>query len=163
MRRPRAGDERSSRTRAAPGLRPGILRSPARSSLTAGPARPVRYRDGAVTRKAPRSPGRGGAKRFPEKRGPAPKGERCDGAPRGATCRKRYVTTTHDAPLGAPSPRYFEGRGTGRRPNRGPQRIRAVWRARSLAMPASGRGIRTNRELLYELLFGYIRALFRSG
>ena len=44
---------------------------------------------------------------------------RRDGAPRGATCRKRYVTTTKDAPLCAPSPRYFEGRGTGRRSTRG--------------------------------------------
>ena len=35
MRRPRGGDERSSRTRAAPRLRPGPLGVPARSSLTA--------------------------------------------------------------------------------------------------------------------------------
>ena len=89
MRRPRGGDERSSPTRAAPGPRPGILRSPARSSLTAvgsagrvgSPFHPWRVA-AAKDRKA--------RQELSRKRGPAPEGERRDGAPRGARIlRKR--------------------------------------------------------------------------
>ena len=76
--------------------------------------------------------------------------------------RKRYVTTTKDAPLGAPSPRFCEGQGLedglpGAAKNTGGL-------ARPLLSYAHKWGRdKTNRELLYGFLFGYIRALFRSG
>ena len=59
MRRPRAGDERSSRSRAAPGLRPGAIRPPARSSLTAGREACPRF-DGAAAQKGLRPKAEGG-------------------------------------------------------------------------------------------------------
>ena len=91
MRRPRGGDERSSPSRAAPGLRPGTLGSPARSSLTAGREACPRLFDKAA-QKGPASKQAGGrVKRSVRKRGPAPNRRR-DGAPRGATCRRRHVT-----------------------------------------------------------------------
>ena len=118
---------------------------------------------------------------------------------------RRHVPETvrdydsNDAPLGAPSPRIFEGGGTERRPTRGRKEYGRLVRAsypspagegrraqrsrvgfvrditRSCAPPGRSRsarvppsperrgGIRKNRELLCRRLFGYIRALFRSG
>src|ERR1019366_9093835 len=85
MRRPRAGDERSSRTRAPPGLRPGAaLRPPARSSLTAGANARQKARPGAVWTLRWR-------------------------AERRHTFARRCDLRPNDAPLGAPSPHFLRG------------------------------------------------------
>src|ERR1035437_7180827 len=84
VRRPRAGDETPPppSSRAAPGLRPGTLRSPARSWLTAGRQPCPRLLD-KVAQKGPASKEpQGEAKRNVRKRGPA-LSRRRDGAPRG--------------------------------------------------------------------------------
>ena len=104
------------RTRAASGLRPaGHYGLPARSLAD------------------------GGRLTTPEKRGPAPEGERRDGAPRGARvlARERGTQRTMVAPLGAPSPLALFVRGDEERPRSGggettaypaPQRNRAAER-----------------------------------
>ena len=77
------GRASQARTRAASGLRPaGHYGLPARSLAD------------------------GGRETTPEKRGPAPEGERRDGAPGGARVleRERGTQRTMVAPLGAPSP-----------------------------------------------------------
>ena len=62
---------------------------------------------------------------------PAPEGRRCDGAPRGARALEREYGTerTMVAPLGAPSPSSWRGRGEGTTAYPAPQRIRALTRA----------------------------------
>jgi hypothetical protein len=76
MRRPRGGDERPSPSRAAPGLRPGALGPPARSSLTVvGSAGRV----GVAARQADEANWRQDSERHARsqsrKRGPAPEGK----------------------------------------------------------------------------------------
>src|SRR5258707_2737446 len=112
-----AGVVSQPRTRAASGLRPaGHYGLPARSLAD------------------------GGRLTTPEKRGPAPEGERRDGAPGGARvlARERGTQRTMVAPLGAPSPLALFVRGDEERPRSGggettaypaPQRIRATKRA----------------------------------
>ena len=101
----RGHGETSPRTRAAPGLRPGPLRVPARSWLTAGRSGLPEARTERLTQKAPRSSGRRQDKAV---RGQSAARRRSENAamahrkaPRTANgaCTRRKV-----APVGAPSP-----------------------------------------------------------
>ena len=85
MRRPRAWLRRP-RTRAVPGLRPGSLRTPARSWLTPCGSRPARE-----------DAWRQSAARYRKKNA-------ASDAPRGGPCRERRGTSGLTAPLGASSP-----------------------------------------------------------
>src|SRR6185437_16976288 len=111
MRRPRAGDERSSCTRAAPGLRPGSLGTPARSWLTAGRCGLPEARKERLTRKAPRALSWRQDKTDPESAARR-RSENAAMARREAPrVRKGTCTDCNDAPLGAPSPRFLRGQG----------------------------------------------------
>ena len=127
MRRPRAGDERSSRSRAAPGLRPGALRPPARSSLTAGPLRPARGWKARLPKRGRAGSAEGGAKRSPEARPGAVTTPRWR-AERRHTFARRCDLQCNDAPIGAPSPRFFRGARKWTTAYPAPQRIRAAER-----------------------------------
>jgi hypothetical protein len=72
--------QRTPRTRAAPGLRPGALRPPARSWLTAS-RKAARGAKGRLP-KSGRLRGPNAGETVPRKRGPAPE-KRRDGAQRG--------------------------------------------------------------------------------
>jgi hypothetical protein len=115
MRRPRAGDERSSCTRAAPGLRPGSLGTPARSWLTAAGS-PGRVGFAAwlpsggrrlKSRKtlAQESGTESAARRCKEDAAM----ERREARTRRHGCPRRKAWIAKDAPLGAPSPRFIRG------------------------------------------------------
>src|ERR1039458_2916976 len=109
MRRPRAGDERCSCTRAAPGLRPGTLRSSTRSWLTAKPlglpeARKAKATQKGISLRAARQDETVGQKVRPG----ADKTLRWSAerhAPSARECPRRKAWRLQDAPLGAPSPR----------------------------------------------------------
>ncbi len=118
MRRPRGG-KRVPRTRAAPGHRPGALRPPARSSLTAvGSAGRV----GVAARQAVEANWRQDterhAKSLSRKRGPAPQGERRRGAPRGARVSQEARHERIPAALRGAPPPLFRGARHDRRPRR---------------------------------------------
>src|ERR1700690_1215897 len=110
MRRPRAGDERSSRTRVAPGLRPGALRPPARSSLTAGREACPRFSEKAAQKgPASREP-QGKAETERQKARPGAVTTLRWRAERRHTFARGCDLRPNDAPLGAPSPRFLRGK-----------------------------------------------------
>ena len=76
MRRPRAGDETYPPRSGGAGLRPGTLRSPARSSLTVDRRGPPEAWKARLTQKAPQAPGRRRDKTKSRKRGTGAEGER---------------------------------------------------------------------------------------
>ena len=146
MRRPRAGDERSSCTRAAPGLRPGSLGTPARSWLTAAgsPGRvgfKARLPSGGRRLKSRKTPAQEpGTESAARRRSENAAMERREARTRRHGCPRRKAWIAKDAPLGAPSPRFIRG-GEGlpaeaRRAKAGttaypaPQRIRVMTHAR---------------------------------
>jgi hypothetical protein len=166
MRRPRAGDERSSRAWAAPGLRPGALRPPARSSLTAGRQASPRlercsHPKGAGISEAEagrNGPSESAARRRQDaamerrtartRRHGCPRRKRMQVAQTAYTCL-RWRGLTKDAPLGAPSPRILRGakkvpgdsrrRGDKRRERRRPARGRKEYGRRSVGFLSSPR------------------------
>src|SRR5665647_1093672 len=102
VRRPRAGDERTPRARAAPGHRPGALRPPARSSLTAWVLREPWPEARPGCRKTPRWSAEWRARRSQD--APTPQGVRMLVAPLGApfpshVARAAKQTTAVPAPV----------------------------------------------------------------
>src|SRR6185437_13403978 len=118
MRRPRAGDERSSCTRAAPGLRPGTLGSPARSWLTAARCGLPEVRKKRLTRKAPRASSQRQGETERQKARPGAVWTLRWRAERRRTFDEKVRTDCNDAPIGAPSPRLVRGTKEGRRRTR---------------------------------------------
>ena len=108
MRRPRAGDERSPQLPGGAGAPPGGTTTPCEELADGGPQGLPEAPD-AAAQKGPRRKSRRQGETDRQKARPGAVRRR-DGAPRGATCRRRHVTKRPiDAPLGAPSPRFLRG------------------------------------------------------
>jgi len=144
------------------GAPPGGTTAPCEELADGGPLRPARGSDRAMTRKASRIPHRRQGATVPESAARRRSENAACGAPRGATCRKRYVITCERRAAWRAIPSIF--RGGGREDGLPGAAKNTGGLARPYLSHAGRRGgIKTNRELPCGILFGYIRALFRSG
>ena len=176
MRRPRAGyaDLHSG----GPGTRSGGITTPPRGARWTGTVPPVS--DGPRCDKPMRRTGTKALRRNRDGNqetrtwGSEIAAVECREAPasfkRGCGKTEDWCATRCSIPSHVEGQEKGPANGAGRTAYPGPPRIRAILRARftlplqgRVKILASGGGIRKNRVLRWPLLFGYIRALSRSG